>query len=1243
MVAKKKDPALNSVEEKGVNADSQEQAPKRSRSRSKNKTEAQSNVDASVDAPEDVQNPPKRRRQKAETADESETESKPSRRRKSKTAVDEVDLKAATSSDQNAEIAKDVEQHEETLQSTNGDQNADMATDAVADSGSTSMNRIFSPQFLGNMIRSEESLPSTERDDAFGASEHHDILSSLDAFSMDETWKEISQPQPESDESSIGQAISTQPDATMEVHREPQRAELVSLEELEAITKDSSASEDEAEESVQMAPLRLKRRKGRIQQRSIVHEEPMHVSVPVDNPDEIKTTDPYYDLPRFDVPEERPQFFNFISFGCRDDQRLNLTLNRIHRQRVLHDFLVERQMRCSGILQNDPLDRPELLQSPLTPVMFPLRPRMTPNERRQVCRWIRNPNVVALFHRAIAETQKWHCLRPSYGIAPKRPIPSSEFKAVTYSACFRSIAHKTFSERAFSNKLSQSINLSKLPERPKRLMPTLVVPSVSEETTPFVSKTVSAINPELLRLPQEQPTTEPEPQPNSDDEDLQLLFQSFDVPVIANVIPRDYRGDRRTWLIEKHIASIAKLLEAWAQGLEYIDKHVRGGSQNLTLPEYFYSRFKRLLEVDYEASFNQGIELPDWKIRQRYALDDLDMFVLWVVACDQLAPEFKLALRMTWDQQTVTFINTAVFLRFLVPDAVERHEIIARLSPSSPMVLAGLFRFNSHSVPGQPLYYEILISEQLLRQFSGIQSISVASTAFAELQKPHFSNDTFIAADHDRTLHIIENFLKRPKLSQLPNLERENLNFSPSLGFTVEGIAGSGRATFVKIIASQLDLPVIIVQCSPLTAMHVSDCEDYLKSVFNDASLMNAILCLRDAGPMLTDEKTASIFARQLAIHPVICAFCIELAVKIHPVVEPYIIFKAKMDANLRDNAKILWQQHLALPGLNTENVDVTALSERIALQPFQIQKAAKYAYYAGDLGEALNNRILEKSAAKQVSKNIGNLAFVSDPEIDLSDVIVSEDIMASIQKIIGSARNRRRVLYEWGLSKRIRRGTGVIALFDGDPGTGKTHSAEAIAHELGLSLMRINIATMVDKYVGETEKNLTTIFEQARPDMQLLLFDEADSLFTKRTSNVSKSNDRYSNMSVNVLLQLVERYEGVSILTTNLKNAIDPAFERRITYKVYFPMPKKKERERLWKYMCPPEIVTAEPIDYEWLSELEMSGGEIKNAVLTAAFNAATQGQLLNTDFLYDAGVAEASAAGRVMRRYNSDDDGFN
>jgi SpoVK/Ycf46/Vps4 family AAA+-type ATPase len=440
--------------------------------------------------------------------------------------------------------------------------------------------------------------------------------------------------------------------------------------------------------------------------------------------------------------------------------------------------------------------------------------------------------------------------------------------------------------------------------------------------------------------------------------------------------------------------------------------------------------------------------------------------------------------------------------------------------------------------------------------------------------------------------------------------------------------------------------------------MAPEDFSSYFNDLFQDAELLNALVCLKDASTILAEARYVALFTRQLALHPIVCALCVDLPVTVSPELDPYVTFKTKMDANLKENAVSYWKPHLSLPFVNNLHVDVLDLSRKLALQPFQIQKAARLAYYATSAEDEaadsmdlaanesdifLSNQSLERAASAQITKNIGNLAFITDPEVTLNDVIVSDDIMKKIKQIIGSAQNRRRVLYDWGLSKRIRRGTGVICLFDGEPGTGKTHSAEAIAKCLGLSLMRVNIASMVDKYIGETEKNLTKIFEQARPDMSLLLFDEADSLFTKRTSNVSKSNDRYSNMSVNVLLQLVERYEGVSVLTTNLKNSIDPAFERRITYKIYFPMPKKEERIRLWKYMCPPDVLTSEPLDYEWLGEIEMSGGEIKNAVLAGAFKAATMGKLLDTEVLYDAGVTEASAAGRVMRHYDEDDDGFN
>jgi SpoVK/Ycf46/Vps4 family AAA+-type ATPase len=252
-----------------------------------------------------------------------------------------------------------------------------------------------------------------------------------------------------------------------------------------------------------------------------------------------------------------------------------------------------------------------------------------------------------------------------------------------------------------------------------------------------------------------------------------------------------------------------------------------------------------------------------------------------------------------------------------------------------------------------------------------------------------------------------------------------------------------------------------------------------------------------------------------------------------------------------------------------------------------------------------------------------------------MRDLILDEKTETRIAEVIAAARNRETVLNDWGLGARIHRGTGLVSLFDGDPGTGKTHAAEVIASELGLSLVHVSVAAVVSKYIGETEKNLHRIFDEARPDMSLLLFDEADSLFSKRTKEVERSTDRYSNMDINVMLQLIERYPGITILTTNLKKAIDPAFERRFAFKITFDRPEHAERVRIWRYFLGAEVTTAEPIDFDRVAEVSLSGGEIKNALLRASYEAARHAQRLTTKGLVIAAETEAAAAGRLVRTH--------
>jgi SpoVK/Ycf46/Vps4 family AAA+-type ATPase len=193
----------------------------------------------------------------------------------------------------------------------------------------------------------------------------------------------------------------------------------------------------------------------------------------------------------------------------------------------------------------------------------------------------------------------------------------------------------------------------------------------------------------------------------------------------------------------------------------------------------------------------------------------------------------------------------------------------------------------------------------------------------------------------------------------------------------------------------------------------------------------------------------------------------------------------------------------------------------------------------------------------------------------------------------------------------------GITALFAGSPGTGKTMVAGVIARDLGLDLYRVDVSRISSRWLGETEKNLGQLFDAAEDGQVMLLFDEADSLFGKRTE-VKSSNDRYANMEVNYLLQRLDSFEGIAILTTNFGKAIDPAFKRRLTYRMTFPFPDEDMREQLWRSLIPPQVPIQGRINYSDLAQrFRLSGGYIRNAALRAAFLAAEEGTPLSHDHI--------------------------
>ena len=246
-------------------------------------------------------------------------------------------------------------------------------------------------------------------------------------------------------------------------------------------------------------------------------------------------------------------------------------------------------------------------------------------------------------------------------------------------------------------------------------------------------------------------------------------------------------------------------------------------------------------------------------------------------------------------------------------------------------------------------------------------------------------------------------------------------------------------------------------------------------------------------------------------------------------------------------------------------------------------------------------------------------------------DLVLPRYVSAQLREIASQLRHRHQVYEEWGFGQSHDRGQGIAALFTGESGTGKTLAAEAIANEARLDLYRIDLASVVSKYIGETEKNLSRVFDAAEVSGAVLLFDEADALFGKR-SEVKDSHDRYANIEVAYLLQRIESYRGLAILTSNMKSALDRSFLRRIRFVVQFPFPDAVARAEIWRRQFPP-AAPLDPVDFAALAKLQLAGGNIRAVALNAAFKAADRRCKIDHGILIEASHAEHAKLERSMR----------
>ena len=324
---------------------------------------------------------------------------------------------------------------------------------------------------------------------------------------------------------------------------------------------------------------------------------------------------------------------------------------------------------------------------------------------------------------------------------------------------------------------------------------------------------------------------------------------------------------------------------------------------------------------------------------------------------------------------------------------------------------------------------------------------------------------------------------------------------------------------------------------------------------------------------------------------------------------------------------KQLWQNYVAAYDIQLADPQkLTSLAEKFILSPDQIHRIIR----AVTKNNSVDYAQLVKACQAQSNQRLMNLATRIPPGYHWDDLILPDETKQVLQTVCHQVNHKFNVFSQWGFDEKVRYGRGLSVLFCGSPGTGKTMAAQVIANQLSLDLYKIDLSSVVSKYIGETEKNLDQVFTEAETSNAVLFFDECDALFGKRTE-VSDAHDRYANLEVSFLLQKMEEYDGIVILATNLRGNMDDAFIRRIRFIIEFPFPDAVSREQIWRRSFPQKAPQDSNIPFDTLAhKIKLAGGNIKNIVLNAAFHASQQDDAIGLRHILQSAKSEYQKIGK-------------
>ncbi|MGB8647118.1 MAG: AAA family ATPase, partial [Anaerolineae bacterium] len=455
----------------------------------------------------------------------------------------------------------------------------------------------------------------------------------------------------------------------------------------------------------------------------------------------------------------------------------------------------------------------------------------------------------------------------------------------------------------------------------------------------------------------------------------------------------------------------------------------------------------------------------------------------------------------------------------------------------------------------------------------------------------------------------------------------------------LHGRYGTGKVQAARFLAAALERPLLLLQAGELGTGELGVAEG-IKLAEREALLSGALVCWQGADALLFPEPNAEAEQR-VFFHALVRsrAPTILLAEKSW---EPARELAARPFIRLSlaelnyDERREIWVAGLNGSAQNFSDTQLGELAARFRLTAGQVQDAIARARTLAWERDPLNGRVqlsdIDAACRAQSQHRLNALARKIIPHYNWNDIVLPRAQLTSLHLICTTVRQRPVVYGEWGFDRKLAMGKGVIALFAGPSGTGKTMAADIIANDLGLDLFKIDLSAVVSKYIGETEKNLERIFGEAQETDAILFFDEADALFGKR-SETRDAHDRYANIEIAYLLQRTEEYNGLVILASNIKKNVDEAFVRRLHFTIDFPFPEEPERLEIWRRTFPPEAPRSDDIDLAFLArKFKFAGGNIRNIILAAAFLAAEEQQPISMRHLVRGAGHEFQKMGKLV-----------